>query len=680
LRASSNSPVIADVRWLENSTEIAFLGRDGSTRPQLFIVGVSTGVRRRLSQESDYVTAFDVRGQTVAYTTLLLGGQREALDDDLQSVTDRGGIYRLLYPDRDPCVGVDEESVLLSCPNELHVTRNGKIVPMPLSWQGKPLNLYAPLLSLSPDGNSLITLAPVRSVPTLWSRYVTANTYMKSHWNHANKWDTDKENPWKAQQYVVIGLHSFRVEPLLEAPAGPGTFYFIDAASKVVWSQNGKRVLLSNAMLPLSKGAYHKVNALDIREGAVAIVDLETHSIEPITNVPSQTGGNRYLSEITWSESRGVVEVRYASRPDNVVLPEVASYQLKAGTWMPMQTKPLTSLVDRSNDIFVDENLNQPPLLAAHSAPGNSRAILWNPNATLARVSLGTAAMYKWTSHRTGASWSGILVLPPGYKPGVRYPLVIQTHGYEAQKFFADGMYTTGSGGRALAASGIVVLQTDERTTPLNTPGEGSDAVDKFRSAIEQLTADGTVDRRRVGVIGFSYTCFEVLYTLTHSPGLFAAATVTDGNNKGYLVYLFDVDIGGSSNPFIKPIEETYGSRPFGSGLAKWAEETPSFNLDKVSAPLQIWSLERGSLMGQWEIYAGLRAWRKPVEMLWVPSQRFIPHVLVKPTERYLSQAGAVDWFRFWLQGYEDHDAVKADQYTRWRELKKLKETEHTLQ
>jgi len=73
--------------------------------------------------------------------------------------------------------------------------------------------------------------------------------------------------------------------------------------------------------------------------------------------------------------------------------------------------------------------------------------------------------------------------------------------------------------------------------------------------------------------------------------------------------------------------------------------------LDRVKTPLLVSSLERGSLLGQWEIYAGLRAWQKPVDMVWVPSQRVIPHVLVKPQDRYMSQQMAVDWFVFWLKG-----------------------------
>jgi hypothetical protein len=47
-------------------------------------------------------------------------------------------------------------------------------------------------------------------------------------------------------------------------------------------------------------------------------------------------------------------------------------------------------------------------------------------------------------------------------------------------------------------------------------------------------------------------------------------------------------------------------------------------------------------------------------------------HVITNPVERLASQGLSVDWFRFWLQGYENPDPAKADQYKRWRELKKL--------
>jgi len=49
-------------------------------------------------------------------------------------------------------------------------------------------------------------------------------------------------------------------------------------------------------------------------------------------------------------------------------------------------------------------------------------------------------------------------------------------------------------------------------------------------------------------------------------------------------------------------------------------------------------------------------------------------HLLVKPWERLASSQSNVDWFRFWLKGEEDPDTAKAEQYARWRELRKLQQ------
>jgi len=49
-------------------------------------------------------------------------------------------------------------------------------------------------------------------------------------------------------------------------------------------------------------------------------------------------------------------------------------------------------------------------------------------------------------------------------------------------------------------------------------------------------------------------------------------------------------------------------------------------------------------------------------------------HVLTKPLERWVSQEINVDWYDFWLNVHEDPDPGKAEQYRRWRELRKLQE------
>jgi len=46
----------------------------------------------------------------------------------------------------------------------------------------------------------------------------------------------------------------------------------------------------------------------------------------------------------------------------------------------------------------------------------------------------------------------------------------------------------------------------------------------------------------------------------------------------------------------------------------------------------------------------------------------------VQPAQRFLSQQMTVDWFGFWLKGFEEPDPEKTAQYRRWRELRRLRD------
>ena len=46
----------------------------------------------------------------------------------------------------------------------------------------------------------------------------------------------------------------------------------------------------------------------------------------------------------------------------------------------------------------------------------------------------------------------------------------------------------------------------------------------------------------------------------------------------------------------------------------------------------------------------------------------------MKPLERLASQEMNVDWYDFWLNGHEDPDPAKAEQYARWRHLREIRD------
>ena len=185
-----------------------------------------------------------------------------------------------------------------------------------------------------------------------------------------------------------------------------------------------------------------------------------------------------------------------------------------------------------------------------------------------------------------------------------------------------------------------------------------------FESALNQLISEGLADPDKIGIIGFSRTCFYVMDTLTTGSLKLRAASITDGVMATYLQYMmFGPDAGTT--------ESMIGAKPFGEGLQQWLKRSPGFNLDRITTPLLVVGGGRLGLLHMWEPYAGLRYLQKPVDLMMLNTDE---HVLTNPAVRMASQGGSVDWFRFWLQDYEDPDPAKAEQYARWHNLRKLQD------
>ena len=67
------------------------------------------------------------------------------------------------------------------------------------------------------------------------------------------------------------------------------------------------------------------------------------------------------------------------------------------------------------------------------------------------------------------------------------------------------------------------------------------------------------------------------------------------------------------------------------------------------------------------ESYAALKTLKIPVEFYLYPDA---PHNLKSPIHRFNSLSTHTDWFRFWLQRYEDPNPKKKNQYARWRKMR----------
>jgi dipeptidyl aminopeptidase/acylaminoacyl peptidase len=265
-------------------------------------------------------------------------------------------------------------------------------------------------------------------------------------------------------------------------------------------------------------------------------------------------------------------------------------------------------------------------------------------------------------------SWKAIAYMPPGYDPGKRYPLVIQTHGYSEKTFEPDGTSTTVMAAQPLANSGIVVVQLGGPDGPApRSILQATQWMKGIEGLIDTLDAQGLVNRQRVGMTGWSATGWLVEYFLTHSEYPIRAAIAADNVEYGYWEYLLYATRTG----FVSHYDEVYGDSPW-KKPDTWWKDSPAFELQRVQTPLRI-EVDSDPPIGHWQIYAGLKLLHKPVELVIIPDDY---HSLVRPSHRMTSQGGAVDWFRFWLKDEEDTDPSKSQQYARWHTMRDQKARE----
>jgi dipeptidyl aminopeptidase/acylaminoacyl peptidase len=530
------------------------------------------------------------------------------------------------------------------------------------------LSAYFPF-ALSPKGTKLIAVTPVLSVPDSWKRYEPLNGFDHMRLLGSDSRLTNADNVQRPQQYSLIDVASGKSVPLVDAPNARSLAYYLDD-SRVTWASDERRVLVTNTFLKLDNNGGSDL-LQNTRPCAVTSIDLpslQPHCLFFEGKELDPTGF--HVLDVSFGAGEDEAAVIFKKRGTNEQL--VQKYHFYDNGWhlaSPSHDDRLSpELITVSPNpvltVSVRQSLNEPPTLwASNSTTGKERR-LWDPNPQFSHIRFGQASMYHWKD-TLGSEWSGVLIKPVDYMPGQRYPLVVQMYDFVAGQFLTDGLYPTTFAARHLASSGFVVLQIKKRPSTLSE-ADPQGHLEGYRSAIDSLSAAGLVDRRRVGVVGFSWTCWYAINALIKEPTLFAAATIADGLDNSYMQYLI---FGVGAYQVERQMERIRGTSPFGEGLKKWIEEAPGFHLDQVQSPIRMEAIDPVSVLQEWELYASLRMQNKPVDLIYFPTGT---HIHQKPLERLESQQGNVDWFRFWLQGYEDPDPAKQAQYRRWEKLKAI--------
>jgi dipeptidyl aminopeptidase/acylaminoacyl peptidase len=634
LSSSSNREGIVDLKWSKDNDTIFFLGASADEPAQLYSVQCSSGELKKLTNNRTSLVSYALSedGDTMVYAA-----ERPKTDITNEDVLRRGfHVMAELLPDLIRGQTSNYEP-------EIFVKRKGPSPSKPL----QPMGLFdsgVNDLILSPDGRYLVVKTDVTEIPEGWRDY--EDPYIQTVFRSK----LAKGVGTRILRYELIDLRTSRSEVLLDSPA---TYAPADA----LWSPDSKSLLLCGVYLPLD---IEDQGELQSRRSNKFVVEINWPGREFFKIAREE------LKPIRWDARTNIVQFQARQdQPQTGSAPQSVYYRKTGRIWERVPTPPAV-VTDALPEILAEQGLNLPPQIVAVDANTKRKVTLLDLNPQFAGVLFGKVEEINWKDG-TGHPVSGGLYLPPDYVAGKKYPLVIQTHGFDSHGFVIEGNHITASAAQPLASKGIAVLQmNDVFYDSLDTPQETERAMSAYQNAVEYLDQKGIIDPSRVGLVGFSRTCLYVKYTLTHSTQHFAAAIVADGFDGGYLQYL----VGGNvASNFDSEEERVIGAPPFGEGLLLWLKSSPGFLLDKVRTPLQIQALAPGSLLGEWEWFAGLKRLGKPVDFIYLPTGT---HVLVKPWDRMVSEEGSVDWFCFWLKSEEDPDPKKTEQYVRWRELLRL--------
>jgi dipeptidyl aminopeptidase/acylaminoacyl peptidase len=655
-----DGPIITHWRWLKDSSGIAFLERGAHGSNQLVLGDLKKKTIEPLTPKGENINAFDIRDRahyvySVSDPAIL---QKAAAERQAAVIVGTGRpLDDLLFPaDENPGMTATDRS-------ELWAVVGGKPFRVKDNASDQALVLFGEgqrNLALSSDGESLVTALAVAEIPSAWERLYPPPFAAFPFRLRAGKQDLATfRGDGLASRYVRIELRSGTVRPLSDAPTGAAAGWWLGASP--AWSEDGKSIVLPDTFVAQDTHAA--------AHACVAVVNASTAIPSCVERIegPNANGSYenfRYVTRVRFADAGGQrLMVSYYGSDGSERSTEYR--RTTPGAWVVARRTPRAA--SGSLDVTVRQGLNDPPVLRASDSKTQVSRVIWDPNPNLRDIALGDATVYKWKD-KAGRDWNGGLFKPVPYDAGRRYPLVIQTHGFSESEFRPSGIFPTAFAARALAGAGVVVLQVQDCPI-IETPDEGPCNVNGYEAAVSELVQAGLVDSERIGIIGFSRTCFYVMEALTTSAVHIKAASITDGVMGDYLQYMMEV----GTPVFADDAEAIIGARPFGEGLQQWLKRSPLFNMDKVSAAVQVVAEGRSDLVFMWEPYAVMRYLHKPVELILLNNNE---HILSNPGARLVSQGGTVDWMRFWLQGYEDPAPAKAEQYQRWRELRELQQAQ----
>jgi dienelactone hydrolase len=303
----------------------------------------------------------------------------------------------------------------------------------------------------------------------------------------------------------------------------------------------------------------------------------------------------------------------------------------------------------------VTANANRPPRLERVDLQTGARQVLFDPNKALALdLARIPTQLLRWTDAK-GRTFTGQFYSARG--SGNTPPPLFVTY------YWCIGFVRGGAGDEwplaTMAEQGISTLCINAPSFSPNADKRYSMGQSAVESAVHLLASEGRIDKSKVGVGGLSFGSEVTMWTLIHSDVVAAASVASPIPSSMY--YLLGSNIG---KPFLSVLRSNWQLGDPDETQAQWQKISPTLNLDKIHAPVLMQFPEQEYMFALGYAIPMMLSNRADVYVF--PNE---PHNKFQPRHKLAVYARNLDWFRFWLQGYESPNPAKAEQYARWRSM-----------
>jgi dipeptidyl aminopeptidase/acylaminoacyl peptidase len=257
----------------------------------------------------------------------------------------------------------------------------------------------------------------------------------------------------------------------------------------------------------------------------------------------------------------------------------------------------------------------------------------------------GKSVSLDWSSD--GFHVQGWLMLPKGYDPAKKYPLIVEVHGGPAAAVVAHWGGGGGLSATAFSALGYFVLQPNPRGsygqgeafTQANRKDFGYGDLRDILAGVDTVLAKYPVDANRVGLTGWSYGGFMSMFAVTQTQRFKAA--VAGAGISDWQSYYGENSIDQWMIPY-------FGASVY-DDPAVYAKSSAISYIKQVKTPtLAVVGDRDGECPApqSYEFWHALRDQHVPTQLVVYPNEG---HGFVDPIHRRDVMERAVEWFGQYL-------------------------------